>query len=181
MTLVPLQTGASPSPRSEDVPEVLVDCHQRMRQLTASAAALAARPAATAEEVREVATKVHRYFTVALPLHEEDEEASVFPRLLVHAPQLGPCIASLREDHAAHAEHVARLLAVCEQLQAAPERADGLRVSLGRAAAALADAWRVHLAAEEEDVFPAMRTVLTAEERTSIREEMKERRARLPR
>jgi hemerythrin-like domain-containing protein len=181
MTLVPLKTGASPSPRSEDVPEVLVDCHQRMRQFTALAVELAAHRAATADEVREVAAKVHRYFTIALPLHEEDEEASVFPRLLVHAPQLGPCIASLREDHAAHAQHVARLLAVCEQLQAAPERADELRVSLGEEARALSDAWRVHLAAEEGDVFPALRTALSADDRKAIREEMKERRARLPR
>jgi hemerythrin-like domain-containing protein len=181
VTLVPLQTGASPSPRSEDVPDVLVDCHQRMRQFTALAAELAARPLAPPDEVREVTARVHRYFTVALPLHEEDEEASLFPRLLQRAPELGPKIASLRGDHAAHADRVGRLLAICEQLQGAPERSDALRTALGHAAEALAEAWRIHLTVEEEDIFPSVRTALSAEDRKSIREEMKERRARLPR
>jgi iron-sulfur cluster repair protein YtfE (RIC family) len=181
MALVPLRTGTGPPPRSEDVPDVLLDCHQRMRQFTALAAELAASPTAAADAVREVAAKVHRYFTVALPLHEKDEEESLFPRLLQHAPELAPHIKSLREDHAAHAQKVGALLAVCEQLQVAPERADALRASLGTAAQALADAWRVHLAAEEQDIFPAVRTALNAADREAIRQEMKERRARLPR
>ena len=180
MTLVPLQFGAS-KPRSEDVPDVLVDCHQRMRQFTTLAAELAARPSVPPEEVREVAAQIHRYFTVALPLHEEDEERSLFPRLLARARELAPTIASLREDHAAHAERVAALLSVCGELKSAPERADALRGALGRAAQALADAWSLHLTAEEQDVFPAVRTVLSAEDRDAIRREMKERRARLPR
>jgi iron-sulfur cluster repair protein YtfE (RIC family) len=181
LTLVPLQTGASPSPRSEDVPDVLVDCHQRLRQFTALAAELAARATATAGEVREVTAKVHRYFTVALPLHEEDEEASLFPRLLERAPELAPRIASLREDHAAHADRVGKLLAICEQLQGPAEGSHALREALGHAASALAEAWRVHLAAEEQDIFPAVHTALSAEDRKCIREEMRERRARLPR
>jgi hemerythrin-like domain-containing protein len=150
-----------------------------MRQFTALAAELAARPSVPPEEVREVATRIHRYFTVALPLHEEDEERSLFPRLLARAQELGPQIAALREDHTAHAERVAALLAVCGGLQAAPERADVLREALARAAQALAETWSVHLTREERDVFPAVRTVLSAEERAAIRQEMRDRRARL--
>lgn len=180
MTLLPLQFGA-PKQRREDVPDVLVDCHQRMRQFTAIAAELAARPSVPPEEVREVAAQIHRYFTVALPLHEEDEERSLFPRLLARTQELAPTIALLREDHAAHVERVGALLSVCGELQTAPERADALRGLLGRAAEALADAWSHHLTVEERDVFPAVRTVLTPEDRDAIRQEMKERRARLPR
>lgn len=180
MTLVPLQSGA-PTPRSENIPDVLVDCHQRMRRFTALAAELAARSSAPPEEVREVAAQIHRYFTVALPLHEEDEERSLFPRLLARARELAPIIASLREDHAAHAERVAALLAVCGELETAPGRADALRGALSHAAQALADAWSLHLTAEERDLFPAARTVLSEEDRDAIRLEMKERRARLPR
>jgi len=160
---------------------VLVDCHQRMRQFTALAAELAAHPEAPPEEVREVAAKVHRYFTVALPLHEEDEERSLFPRLLALAPELAPAIAALREDHVAHAERVGTLLEVCRQLAAAPERSVALRARLASAAEALADTWRVHLLVEERDIFPAVRTVLSAAERSAIREEMRKRRADLPR
>jgi hemerythrin-like domain-containing protein len=159
---------------------VLVDCHLRMRQFTALAAELAARPGATQDEVREVAGKVHRYFTVALPLHEEDEEASLFPRLLERAPELASTIAALREDHAAHARRVGALVAVCLELQTRPERSDSLREELAAAAQALADAWKLHLTAEERDLFPAVRTALNDEERAAIREEMRARRARLP-
>jgi hemerythrin-like domain-containing protein len=158
-----------------------VDCHQRLRQFTALAAELAARPDVPFDEVREVAGKIHRYFTVALPLHEEDEERSLFPRLLLRVPELAPHIAALRGDHSAHAEGVGALLAVCQELSRAPERADALRETLGRAAQALAETWSVHLTAEERDVFPAVRALLSPEDRAAIREEMKERRARLPR
>ena len=178
MSLIPLQVGA-PQPRSEDVPDVLVDCHQRMRQFTALAAELAAKSSVPPDEVREVAARIHRYFTVALPLHEEDEERSLFPRLLARVPELAPHIAALREDHTAHAERVGALLAVCGELQSAPERADALREALARAAEALGETWSVHLTREERDVFPAVRTGLSAEERAAIRQEMKERRARL--
>jgi hemerythrin-like domain-containing protein len=177
---MPLHTGASAS-RSEEVPDVLLDCHQRLRQFTALAAELATRPTTPPDEVREVAAKVQRYLTVALPLHEEDEETSLFPRLLVRAPELRPKIASLREDHTAQGDRVRRLLAVCEELQRTPQRVHALREALGRAAEALAETWRVHLAAEEQDIFPSVRTALSAEDRESIRKEMQERRARLPR
>ncbi len=180
MTLVPPECGALAHRRSEDVPDVLVDCHLRLRQMTALAAKLATHPSAPPEEVREVTGKVHRYFTVALPLHEEDEETSLFPRLLARAPELAPTIAALREDHAAHALRVSALLDVCLALRASPERASRLGGALGAAAQALGDAFTVHLAAEERDLFPAV-TALSAEERAAIREEMQARRAHLSR
>jgi len=177
----PVQAGAPPHPRSEDVPDVLVDCHSRMRQVTTLAAELAARSDAPLEEVREVAAKVHRYFTVALPLHEEDEETSLFPRLLARAPQHAATVAALRQDHEAHALRVKRLLAVCLGLKASKDRSPELLGELAAAARALAEAWSVHLTAEERDLFPAVRTVLNAEERAAIQEEMRARRAQLPR
>src|ERR1700729_1385785 len=110
-----------------------------MRQFTALAAELAARQGPGDDEVREVAGRVHRYFTVALPLHEEDEESSLFPRLLARAPQLTGAISSLRQDHEAHARQVAALLAVCEALKTRPERADELKGELAAAAQALGE------------------------------------------
>src|SRR5450432_1176382 len=137
MTLVPLKSGGPLPPRSEDVPDALVDCHLRMRQFTSLAAELAARPGVPEDEVREVAGKVHRYFTVALPLHEEDEETSLFPRLLARAPQLAGAISALRQDHEAHALRIGALVAVCLELKTSPQRSQELRGALGTAAQAL--------------------------------------------
>lgn len=173
--------GPPPKTRSEDVPDVLVDCHLRMREVTRLAAELASRPDASLEDVRDVASKVDRYFTVALPLHEADEEVSLFPRLLLRVPTLGPTIAALRDDHAAHAQRVAAVLAICQELKASKESDDSLRRELAATAVSLAEAWRPHLATEERDVFPWVKTALSEEERVTIRDEMRGRRAHLPR
>ena len=180
VSLVPLKTGAPAAPRPDDTVDLLLDCHQRLRLFTTLAVQLAEQPSALPGEVREVTGKVHRYFTVALPLHEEDEERSLFPRLLVRAPELAATVARLREDHEAHAVRVGALVALCQELQTWPERFVSLRGDLNAAAWALEETWRVHLTLEETELFPALRTALSAADRAAIREEMKARRARLP-
>ena len=154
-----------------------MDCHQRLRQVTALAAQL---PGATAEAVCDVAAKVQRYFSVALPLHEQDEEFSLFPRLLKAAPELASIVAALRADHDALASQVARLLELCRQVQQSPRRADALATALAEAARALQEGWQHHLTAEEQHVFPAVRGALSEQARAEIRQEMRERRSRLP-
>ena len=158
-----------------------MDCHLRLRQVTTLALQLAARPTASPDEVREVADKVRRYFTLVLPLHEEDEEASLFPRLLLRAPELAATVSTLRADHSAHDLRVGALVAVGLALKTSPERFPQVREVLGTAAEALSEAWSVHLAIEERDLFPAVRTALSEVERAAIREEMRARRAHLPR
>ena len=112
--------------------------------------------------------------------HEEDEERSLFPRLLVRAPELAATVARLREEHEAHAVRVGALVALCQELQTWPERFVSLRGDLNAAAWALEETWRVHLTLEETELFPALRTALSAADQAAIREEMKARRARLP-
>lgn len=180
MSLVPLKTAEPVTPRSDDPIDLLLDCHQRLRLFTTLAVQLAAQPAAHPAEVRDVAGKVHRYFTVALPLHEEDEERSLFPRLLARVPALAATVARLHEDHEAHAVRVGALVALCQELNTWPERFGVLRADLNEAAWALEEIWRVHLTLEETEIFPALRSALTAEERSAIRDEMRARRAQLP-
>ncbi len=175
------EKGGSTGARSEDVPEALVDCHARLRQLTGRATALGASPGATAEAVREVAEKLYRYLTVSLPLHEEDEEASLFPRLLRQAPELAPTLAALRADHQVQAQRVAPLVSLCQRVQRAPEQAAALAGTLAAAAKAIQDVFQTHLVTEERDVFPSVRRVLADSARAEIREEMRARRAHLPR
>jgi iron-sulfur cluster repair protein YtfE (RIC family) len=170
-----------PKVRSDELPETLLDCHLRLRQVTAAAGALAAKTSAPVDEVQEAATKVHRYFTVALPLHEEDEERSLFPRLLARVPALAPTIARLREGHGAHSARVGAVVALCRELQTWPERFPTLRSELASAATALTESWEAHLSLEEADLFPPVIAGLTAGDREAIRDEMRARRANLPR
>jgi hemerythrin-like domain-containing protein len=181
VALVPGETGAAPPPRSDEVPDVLVDCHLRLRHFTGLAVELAAQQRPAPGQVREVATQVHRYFTVALPLHEEDEERSLFPRLLARVPTLAQTIRALREAHEVHAVRVGALVALCHELQTWPERFPALREEVAKAAAVLAETWQVHFTTEESELFPPAKTMLTTEDRGAIREEMRARRARLPR
>jgi len=175
---LPAKDGAQ-SAKSAQVPEALVDCHQRLRAVTTLATALGTRDDAQDEEVREVATKVHRYFTVALPLHEQDEDRSLFPRLLQHSPGLAPTIALLRADHQRQALVVAALVALCEQLLGPPGPAGPRAGALAAAAEAVSQSWKDHLAIEERELFPQAHQLSSAA-RAAIAEEMRERRAHLP-
>ena len=61
-------------PVEEDAVGLLVACHARIRSFTATALRLSQAVGAEPSEVADVAGAVHRYFTVALPLHVEDED-----------------------------------------------------------------------------------------------------------
>lgn len=166
--------------RTDEVPEALVDCHQRLRQVVGLTCDLAARDDAPAGEVRELARKVLRYFTIAFRLHEADEEVSLFPRLLARVPALAPTLARLHADDAQQQARVASLVALARDLEAAPDSFPARRARLAAAARDLLDAWSEHLAIEEAEVFPAVRTALPPAERAAIEEEMRLRRAELP-
>ena len=150
-----------------------------MRTVTALAKQLSTRDAPSDAEVREVASKLHRYFTVALPLHEQDEDRSLFPRLVEHVPALAPTIALLRADHRRQTQVVAVLVATCEQLQAQQGPARELAGALAAAAADVEESWKDHMAIEERELFPVAHQLASAA-RAAIAQEMRERRAHLP-
>ena len=54
----------------EDAVDLLIGCHQRIRHFTAVAVKLAHAQGATADEIRQAAAGVQRYYSVSLPLHE---------------------------------------------------------------------------------------------------------------
>ena len=141
---------------------------------------LAAPSAASAEAVREVAAKLHRYFTVSFSLHEEDEELSLYPRLLKAVPELAPTLQALRAEHQAQAQRVEEMVEVCRQALHGPDRAAAFAAPLAYAAQALKQAFQTHLDTEERDVFPRVQDSLPEAALAEIREEMRARRARLP-
>lgn len=81
--------------------EMLYACHEKVRRFCSQINML---PAYIAEngfnEIAEQAVKqIVQYFTVAVPLHHQDEEQDFFPLLLKYAPQAKSSIEELEKQH----------------------------------------------------------------------------------
>jgi iron-sulfur cluster repair protein YtfE (RIC family) len=173
-----IRLGAAPkTAAAQDAVDALSDCHARIREFTALAARLASAERASAAEVRDAAEKVHRYFSVALPLHAEDEERSVAPRLAGKDPRVDREIAEMVREHGEHGDAVGRVLAACAALRDRPEALPEVAPALGAAAEDLRRHFEAHLAREEEVVFPALRAHISAAELQELQAEMRARRA----
>jgi len=162
-----------------DAIDLLLGCHTRIRHFTAVAVRLS-QAAATAppQEIASAARSVCRYYEVALPLHEADENESVYPRLRRAAPagELAEANQAMVDQHVTIDRIIARLVEHWRQIAGEPGRA-AERATASRAdAEALQTAWDEHLALEERMIFPALRSHLTADDLAGIRAEMHERR-----
>lgn len=157
----------------DDVVARLADCHARIRAHCAEARALAAlAPERVDPRAVVSAHSLRAYFGVALPLHAQDEDRSI-------APRLGPEAAALtRELDAQHA----RIEQLTERLdhdwRARAEGTEWRQWTLQRqdteALVLLLDA---HLALEEAELFPRVSALPSAERRVIVGE-MMARRAR---
>ena len=142
---------------NEDVVDLLLACHDRIRSFIA----MARRIATGSGDAREAAGQVRRYFAEAFPLHVADEEE------LLAIPQ------RIHDDHVAHTPAIERLVAMC----AAIEQGGPVPTELAALAEKLERELAEHLAIEERDVFPAVRALPEAE-RTRIRDAIRARRAK---
>ena len=171
----PLRSPADAGPAA-----LLLSCHERIRSFTALAVRLASAEPATELTVSETAGRVHRYHAIALPLHQADEEQSIAPRLeRAAAPALLEALARMKREHVALDEVISGLLPLWQSLAAEPGRRGELAFVLAREVARAQDLWAVHLAAEEEIVFPALRS-LQASELSCITGEIRARRLPAP-
>ena len=161
-----------------DAVDLLLACHQRIRHFTQVAAALADAPDAPPAEVAAAAVGVLRYFTEALPLHAEDEDASVAPRLLAAEPpaQVRVALESMTREHGALDEALAALAPRWRAVAFEPGRIEDEAPELRVLTARLAERWAAHLAPEEAIVFPAMRSTLSPGSLHDIVREMRARR-----
>lgn len=114
------------------------------------------------------------FFARAVRRHEEDEERSLFPRLRGVA-ELGEPIAQLEAEHREHLALHARLDPLVTTLDRTPDDARAIE-ELAHVADALVRAYRSHVAAEEQTLFPAARAALDADALAAIAREMQERR-----
>lgn len=159
-----------------DVVDMLLECHTRIRRHTEIARHLAAAHGAPAGEIVDAARAVHRYFSVALPLHVADEEESVVPRLVGREPEVDAALARMGREHDEHRAPLAAMLAHCEALAATPERQPELGPELGAVAARLDAEFAKHLELEERVILPAMRRLLDAPTLATIASELAARR-----
>lgn len=161
--------------REEDAGALLVDCHARIRRFTALAGRLTDEQASDPERA-EAAIAVHRYFTVALPLHVDDEEESVVPRLRASAAaELSFALAEMARQHRALEAILDELVPMWAAIGSAPGSWRGEAATLSSGANALHLGFEDHLALEEKVIFPALAS-LPPEPRAAIVGEMRARR-----
>lgn len=171
--LVTIGTRAKP----DGLVGLLLECHHRIRTFSQMAVELGRRGDLTENDVLEAAQRCERYFSEALPLHVEDEEQSVLPRLLGQKDDVDAALATMQAQHADHVPQLAALLEALGALRAQPN-AGRLRERLRAVAEPLALDFEQHLAREESVIFPAVRVVLSDATQLIAMEELRARRRR---
>lgn len=166
------------SPTPSGPVEMLQDCHQRIRHFVQLSRTLAEAQEATHAQVAEAAEAIFRYFSQSLPLHEADENETLFPRLQRIAPLGSPLREAAKDmvdQHHAIEELVFELAAACGVVRRQPERLPGLASQLQHTSEALDKVFSSHLHMEETVIFPAI-AQLPAEELQAMSREMQRRR-----
>ena len=162
---------------SENAVDLLVACHQRIRHFTSGLRNLSHAEGATLEEISSAASAAHRYFSIALPLHEADEEETVRPRLAeIAKPELASALAAMAHQHQAVDDVIERLLPILVLLSKNPAKLPETHGELCGLTSALDEIFRGHLALEEEIIFPALRTGLPPGALAEVLREMQHRR-----
>jgi iron-sulfur cluster repair protein YtfE (RIC family) len=159
-----------------DAVDLLLECHVRIRTFLGMARRVAEGASAPPDEIAAAAARVHRYFTQALPLHAQDEEDSILPRLRGLDPEVDRELATMVHEHADHARPLEALVGACAALAREPARHAELAAIVGEATAELERHFAAHLAREEAVVFPAMRRLLDGEADAAIVREIRLRR-----
>lgn len=169
----PLVLHAAPAAGFDQPFELLDACHRRVERTLGLLARLAAHlPAHGADAAaRQAATDVLRYFDLAAPLHHEDEERHLLPRLRA-------------AGHAALAERVAadhaQMGAAWRVLRAALAEIEAGRVPAAFDPAPFAALYAEHLRLEDDEVYPAARPLLAGDALAAMADEMAQRRGVRP-
>lgn len=152
--------------------ERFTDCHARIRKFCALARRLA--HCDGGDEAREAATALHRYFTIALPLHVADEEKSLAPRLVRGGDEaLADSLEAMTRDHVEIDANLGALVAQWEKIVEEPSGAL-CRATRWEAACMLVH-FEHHLFAEETRILPRI-AALPPDEAQAIVAEMRARR-----
>lgn len=170
-----MQLSMRSATASQDLVDLLGECHQRIRRFVALAREAASRRDAPPDQVAQACAAVERYFVEALPLHVADEEESLEPRLRGLSPSVDQALATVAHQHQQHVSKIAALLAAIGKVRSQPYD-EWARGELTTAAIALETELEEHLRLEESAIFPAIRELLSREIQTSIIDELRKRR-----
>lgn len=157
----------------------LKSCHDKIRYFSGVAVRLAHAQGATEREIVQAADGLHRYFTVALPLHEADENLSLHPRLRCAVPAkelAGPAADAMLDQHMAIDELVERLVPLWLLARSAPENLPEIAGEMCALSTRLNELFEAHLKLEEETIFPAMEKYLSDADLSEMVREMQDRR-----
>jgi iron-sulfur cluster repair protein YtfE (RIC family) len=175
--LQPLRRAPAPA-ASSDPADLILACHGRIRAFLAMGERIAQATDAPPAEIASAAADVRRYFAVALPLHELDEEQSIAPRLLASTAksEVQDAIGAMVAEHAAAHAVLDQIEPLWERLVVTPTELPTFRARLVEAQEALSQLMHAHLAGEERVVIPAIGRALAREERDAIAAEIRARR-----
>ncbi|MBI2388594.1 MAG: hemerythrin domain-containing protein [Deltaproteobacteria bacterium] len=151
--------------------------HVRVRRFVRVAARLTNAVALPAPEIREMAHAAERSFWIGVPLHAEDEDRSMTPRLRLSSsgPEVLDAIDRIAEEHPA-VDRVSEDLAHVLRLVAdAPRLLRSLRGELSDRVREAETLLLDHLALEERVIFPALRTALADAENATLLAECRSR------
>jgi iron-sulfur cluster repair protein YtfE (RIC family) len=165
--------SAQDAPPSSTPLEMLQGCHVRIRHFMQLSRTLAESTGVPPAEIAEAAAALVRYFSQALPLHEADENETLFPRLHDASPLGSPlreAAKAMVEQHKAIDELVAELLSLCDSIHRQPQRLPSLAERLQQVAAALDQIFASHLHMEETVIFPALQQLTPAQIEEMTRE-----------
>ena len=161
--------------QTEDLVELLLECHERIRTFAKLAVMLGERADVPADEVVESCARCARYFTQALPLHVKDEEESLLPRLRGLGPEVDDALAAMHRQHQEHGPYLAELLRTLAGLRANPAD-ETSRAALHAAAVTVTREFEAHLSLEEGILFPAVRAHVPAHAQRAVVAELRARR-----
>lgn len=164
-------------PPTESPTALLLACHDRIRLNLKICWKLAEASVGESDAIRNSARNAATYFTQALPLHMEDEHASVMPRLRGRSDRLDHALSCMEREHESEESRVQELIALLTRLADDPTSIEKLRAELSVCIRHLTVSLESHLAREEKEVFPPL-TDLSQEEQDAIVHEMRQRRER---
>lgn len=167
---------ASPAAGFEQPFEMLEACHERVHRMLALLARLRAhvRDHGADVQAQQAARDVMRYFDQAAPLHHQDEELHVFPRLLAQGdPKVTPVVQRLQQDHRAMEAGWREAREVLARVAAG----DGAALQAGEEALeGFASLYGTHIEAEERIAYPAAQALLEPGALEAMGEDMMRRR-----
>ncbi len=158
---------------SEQLVDLLLDCHGQIRRMMRLARRLALSGPRAYSELREAADAVRSYCLETLPQHEADEEL-VMIKVAGRDPAFDQVYAQLASEHQATAADIGRLVAICDAIDCDPRQLTQHARELAKLAARLEATYTAHLALEERTLFPVLRD-LPADVQDEILSELRAR------